>query len=117
MAEGKDQREQRVGASPANQQPVWAWAWQKPHPLGIFQVVWGVGKTHSFSQFPVKLRQGKQGDRRGVWKGEMGSSGALWSGGTPLSQLLDKGFNYFLFHFLQFLPHLFQKLLFHSLQV
>lgn len=27
MAEGKDQREQRVGASPANQQPVWVWAW------------------------------------------------------------------------------------------
>ena len=24
-------------------------------------------------------------------KGETGSSGALWSGGTPLPQLLDKG--------------------------
>lgn len=75
----------------------------KPHPLGIFQVGWGVGKTHScvvFSQFHFKLRQGKQGDRRGVRKEETGSSGALWSGGTPLPQLLDKGFNYFLFHFL-----------------
>lgn len=93
---------------------------RKPHPLGIFQVGWGAGTTHScvvFSQFQVKLRQGKQGDRRGVQKGHTGFSGALWSGGTPLPQLLDKCFNDFLFHFLQFLPHLFQKLLFHSLQV
>lgn len=78
------------------------------------------GRTRScvvFSQFQVKSRQGKQGDRQGVRKGETGSSGALWSGGTPLPQLLDKGFNYFFFHFLQFLPHLFQKLLFHPLQV
>lgn len=66
---------------------------RKPHPLGIFQVGWGAGTTHScvvFSQFQVKLRQGKQGDRRGVQKGHMGFSGALWSGGTPLPQLLDK---------------------------
>lgn len=92
----------------------------EPHPLGIFQVGQGVGEMHScvvFSQFQVELRQGKQGDRRGVQKGDTGSSGALWSGGTPLPQLLDKRFNDLFFYFLQFLPHLFQKLLFHSLQV
>lgn len=72
----------------------------------------------SLQPIPSQVEAGKAGDRRGdVRKGETGSSGALWSGGTPLPQLLDKGFNYFLFHFLQFLPHLFQKLLFHPFQV
>lgn len=76
---------------------------RKPHPFGIFQVGQGVGKMHScvvFSQFQVKLRQGKRGDRRGVQKGDMRFSRALWSGGTPLPQLLDKRFNDFLFYFL-----------------
>lgn len=39
---------------------------RKPHPFGIFQVGRGVGKMRSFvvfSQFQVKLRQGKRGNR------------------------------------------------------
>lgn len=71
----------------------------------------------SLQPIPNQVEAGKkQGDRRGVRKGEAGLLGpSLWSGRTPLPQLLDKGFNDFLFHFLQFLLHLFQKLLFHPL--
>lgn len=48
-------------------------------------------------------------------KGDTGSSEALWSRGTRLPQLLDKCFNDLFFSCFQFLPHFFQKLLFHSL--
>lgn len=71
-----------------------------------------------FSQFHIKLRQGSRvtGGARCAER-RRGSFVSLWSGGTPLPQLLDKGFNDLLFDFLQFLPHLFQKLLLHTVQV
>lgn len=115
MAEGKDQREQRVGASPANQQPIWVWArcwgshtpWNFPSDIGSGDDAF----LCRLQPIPSRGRESRVTGGGGMQKGETGFSGALWSGGTPLPQLLDKGFNYFLFHFLQFLPHLFQKLL------
>lgn len=122
---GKDQRKRWVGLhQPISSQPGRRWGARDPgwpHPTGLFQVGQGVGGWGSFipvwSSASSKSSRGRESrGPGGVQKGDTGSSGVLWSGGTPLPQLLDEGFNDLFFHLLQFLPHLFQKLLLHSLQ-
>ena len=95
MAEGKDQREQRVGASPANQQPIWVWAWcWGSHTPWNFPSDIGSGEDAflcGLQPIPSRGRESRVTGGGGMQKGETGFSGALWSGGTPLPQLLDKG--------------------------
>ena len=95
MADGKDQREQRVGASPANQQPIWVWAWcWGSHTPWNFPSDIGSGEDAflcGLQPIPSRGRESRVTGGGGMQKGETGFSGALWSGGTPLPQLLDKG--------------------------